>query len=128
MKIEEFQERIDSTEYWDSDILDFSINYFGDEVCMYIYNDDKTSWKLSFLSCFKVRYETDAAWRSIPHVKDMNAPQLGYYGQDITVYENKEDNRFMDIKMDLTIMQVQLSFKDMLLEKVLNEDVSFFWK
>lgn len=77
MKFKELQEKIDSTEYWDLDILDFNLNYFGDEISMFIYNGDETSWELTFLTCLKVQYETDASWRSIPYVKDMNSPQLG---------------------------------------------------
>ena len=62
-KIESLQEKIDKTEYWDMKILDFQINFLGDEVSMWIYNDADTSWRVSFLSCYKVRYETDATWR-----------------------------------------------------------------
>ena len=62
-KIESLQEKIDKTEYWDIKILDFQINFLGDEVSMWIYNDADTSWRVSFLSCYKVSYETDATWR-----------------------------------------------------------------
>ena len=62
-KIESLQEKIDKTEYWDMKILDFQINFLGDEVSMWIYNDADTSWRVSFLSCYKVSYETDATWR-----------------------------------------------------------------
>lgn len=63
-KIESLQEKIDKTEYWDMKILDFQINFWGDEVSMWIYNDADTSWRVSFLSCYKVSYETDATWRA----------------------------------------------------------------
>ena len=59
-KIASLQEKIDKTEYWDMKILDFQINYFGDEVNMWIYSDADTSWRISFLSCYKVSYDTDA--------------------------------------------------------------------
>ena len=62
-KIESLQEKIDKTEYWDIKILDFQINFLGDEVSMWIYNDADTSWRVSFLSCYKVSYETDATGR-----------------------------------------------------------------
>ena len=42
-KIESLQEKIDKTEYWDMKILDFQINFLGDEVSMWIYNDADTS-------------------------------------------------------------------------------------
>ncbi|ENQ3105780.1 hypothetical protein ACEOWJ_001767 [Bacillus cereus] len=80
MNIEELQEKIDDTGHWDLEILDLEINYFGDEVVMIVYNDDNSSWKIVFSCCYKVNYETDANWRTIPNVKDMNRPQLGYYG------------------------------------------------
>ncbi len=126
--IELMQEKIDATEYWDMDILNFNIKYFGDEISMFIYNDDETSWKLTFLSCLKVQYETDATWRTIPYVKDMNSSQLGYYGQNICLYPCKEDENFINVKMDLSIMQVEFAFKEMLLEKVFNKEISFFWE
>ena len=62
-KIESLQEKIDKTEYWDMKILDFQINFLGDEVSMWIYNDADTSWRVSFLSCYKVSYETDAIFQ-----------------------------------------------------------------
>lgn len=127
MSINEIQEKIDSTEYWDLEILDFTIKYFGDEISMIIYNDNETSWKLTFLSCYKMQYETDSNWRDIPYVKDMKRPQMGYYGQDISVAKNEEHSTFIDVKMNLSIMMVEFSFKEFRLEKVNNESLSFFW-
>ena len=88
------------------EILDFQINFFGDEVNMWIYNDADTSWRISFLACYKVSYETDATWRGIPYVRDMKKPQLGYYGQDITISESEEFKGFYSISMNLTIIHV----------------------
>ena len=65
------QKKIDQTEYWDLAILDFQVNFFGDEVNIFVYNDDDTSWKISFLSCFRVTYETDSTWRTIIHVREI---------------------------------------------------------
>lgn len=126
--INETQKKIDSTEYHDLDILDFSIKYFGDEISMVIYNDEKTSWRLTFSSCHKMEYETDASWRGIPYVRDMKKAQLGYFGQRIEVTQDSEDGSFMAVEMDLTIMTVKFSFKDMALEKVPNNELSFFWE
>ena len=124
--IGEIQSKIDSIKYWDSKILDLSINYFGDEVSIILYNDEESSWCLKFLSCHKLKYETDANWRSIPHVKTMKSPQLGYYGQEITVSES-DDAEFFTVKMDLSIMVLEASFKEMTLDKVSNKELSFFW-
>lgn len=44
-------------------------------------------WKIKFLSCYKVSYETDANNRKIDNVKDMKMSQLGYFGQEIKVSE-----------------------------------------
>lgn len=74
--IEILQAKIDQTEYWDLEILDFNTNFFGDEVNIFVYNDAETSWKISFLSCFKVTYETDATWRSITKVREMKKTSL----------------------------------------------------
>ena len=126
-KIDSLQEKIDKTEYWDMKILDFQINYFGDEVNMWIYSDADTSWRISFLSCYKVSYETDATWRGIPYVCDMKKPQLGYYGQDITISESEEFKGFYSISMNLTILLVQIICKEVQVEKVPNSSLNIFW-
>lgn len=119
---------IDQTEYWDLEILDFQIKFFGDEVNILIYNDIDTSWKISFLSCYKVDYETDANWRSIANVRNMKKSQLGYYGQDITVSENKETRGFYDVSLDLTILTANIVCKDISVKKVPNSTLKLFWK
>lgn len=125
--IEALQAKIDQTEYWDVKILDFNINFFGDEVNIFVYNDDETSWKISFLSCFKVTYETDAAWRSITNVREMKRPQLGYFGQDITLSENKEYEDFYDVSIDLSIMTAKITCKDVNVELLSNHTLDIFW-
>lgn len=87
---------------------------------------DQTCWKLSFLSCWKVLYETDANWRRIINVRDMKKSQLGYYGQDITVSESVTE-KFYKIDLDLSIMEMHIECQDILVEKVLKEKVNFFW-
>ena len=125
--IEALQAKIDQTEYWDVKILDFNINFFGDEVNIFVYNDDETSWKISFLSCFKVTYETDATWRSITNVREMKRPQLGYFGQDITLSENKEYEGFYDVSIDLSIMTAKITCKDVNVELLSNNILDIFW-
>lgn len=125
--IEALQAKIDQTEYWDVKILDFNINFFGDEVNIFVYNDDETSWKISFLSCFKVTYETDATWRSITNVWEMKRPQLGYFGQDITLSENKEYEDFYDVSIDLSIMTAKITCKDVNVELLSNHTLDIFW-
>lgn len=126
--IKMLQEKINQTEYWDLKILDFNIDYFGDEVNIFVYNDDDTSWKISFLSCFRVTYETDSTWRAITHVREMKNPQLGYYGQDITLNESKDFEGFYDVTIDLTILTAKIICKDVSVEKVSNSSINIFWK
>lgn len=126
--IMDMQEQIDKTGYWDLDILDFRINFFGDEVNILIYNDMDTSWKISFLSCYKVTYETDATWRTIKYVKDMKKPQLGYYGQDITLSESKDFEGFYDVSIDLTILTAKITCKEVNVEKQSNSSLDIFWQ
>ena len=71
---------------------------------------DTSSWKISFLTCHRVAYETDATWRGIAYVREMKKPQLGYYGQDITLNESKEFDGFYDVSMDLTILTAKAVF------------------
>jgi hypothetical protein len=101
--------------------LDFKADFFGDEVSIFVYNDTDTSWKISFLSCFRVAYETDAAWRTITHVREMSSPQLGNYGQDITLTKSKDFMGFYDVSIDLTILTAKIICKDVSVEKVFDK-------
>lgn len=65
MNVDTIQELIDKTDYWDMRILDVTASYFGDEVKLLIENDEVTCWRISFLSCYKVSYNTDADRRKI---------------------------------------------------------------
>ncbi len=122
------QEKIDQTEYWDLPVLDFQIKFFGDEVDLFLYHDEDTSWKISFLTCHRVAYETDATWRGVARVREMKKPQLGYYGQDITLNESKEFDGFYDVSMDLTILTAKIVCKEITVEKVSNDSWDIFWK
>ena len=122
------QEKIDQTEYWDLPVLDFQIKFFGDEVDLFLYHDEDTSWKISFLTCHRVAYETDATWRGVARVRELKKPQLGYYGQDLTLNESKEFDGFYDVSMDLTILTAQIVCKEITVEKVSNDSWDIFWK
>jgi len=67
-------------------------------------------WEIVFRTCYRVQYETDATWRTIPHVKDMTRPQRGSFCQNIQISSSKAG--FMDITMDLSIMDVQITCKE----------------
>ena len=126
--IKELQEKINQTEYWDMEILDFHINYFGDEVTIIIRNDENTSWKISFSSCYAVNYQTDANWRTIAKVRDMKKPQLGYYGQNITLNQSNELSGFYTVTLDLTILTGKIVCKKIDVEKIQNSSISLFWE
>lgn len=126
--IEYMQETIDKTEYWDLNILDFQTNFFGDEVNIFVYNDANTCWRISFLSCYKVAYETDATWRTITYVRDMKKPQLGYYGQDITLRESEEFHGFCEASIDLTLLTAKIICKEVRVENIFNNSLNMFWE
>ena len=123
----ELQKMIDKTDYWDAEILDMKASYFGDVVEIYIDNDEETCWKVSFLSCYKVLYETDANRRKIINVKDMKKPQLGYFAQDISVSRSKIEN-FYIVKLDLSIMEMQIECRDIQIGKIAKKDILVFGK
>lgn len=116
------QRSIDNTDYWDMRILALNASFFGDEIELIIENDDKSSWKITFLSCYKVSYETDANRRNIRHVSDMNKSQLGYYGQDITVSASDHEG-FYKIALDLSIMSMQIECVGVDVKKIDNTEL-----
>lgn len=128
MNIELLQNEIDNTEYWDMSILDIQTQYFGDEVYIFIENDEKTYWKISFFSCYKVSYETDSNWRTIDNVKEMRGGQLGYDGQDISLKKYEDNENFMECFLDLSIMTMNIVCKDIHVEKLSMEENIFFWQ
>lgn len=140
MDINDSQKKIDATNYWDLLILDLEIKFFGDEVLLYIEKDRTTCYKISFLFCYKMNYETDANWRGDFKVKNVG-PSSGYYGQDITLEKYVEmdesvkrsiekyggTNNFIRCSLDLSIMTMTIVCKNILVEEVRMEDTSFFW-
>ena len=116
MDIHNIQVQVDQTEYWDENILDFKTAFFGDEAYLYIYKDNEKCWEIRFLSCYEVTYKTDANRRSIPLVRDMNKPQLGYYGQNIEI-SNSDIQGFYRVDMDLSIMEIELICKNIEVEE-----------
>lgn len=110
--IQELQNIIDQTHYWDAEATDFQIGFFGDEVCLHYNADENLYWEITFLTCYRVQYETDATWRTIPYVKDMSRAQKGYYCQKINVSPSKIEGGFIDVEMDFSIMDVQITCKE----------------
>lgn len=126
------QKKIDETDYYDMQILDLNISFFGDEICMYIKHDESTCWMYKFNAVYKAIYETDAGWQNwrkppLQYVDKMTISQLGYYAQDITVCES-EYSGFYQVKIDLSIMNLEIICKDIKIDKVKINDMKFFWK
>lgn len=142
MNIETMQKQIEKTDYWDTPILDIQTKFFCDEVYLFIEKDNEACWKISFTSCYKVDYITDANWRGIAAVKGMRGGQLGYYGQDITLEKYIETDEsvkrsiekyggtddFIRCSLDLSIMTMTIVCKDILVEEINLADISFFWE
>lgn len=128
MNIEMLQNEIDSTEYWDMSILDVQTKYFGDEVYIFVENNEKNYWKISFFSCYKVSYETDSNWRTIDNVKEMRGGQLGYDGQDISLKKYENNDNFIECSLDLSIMTMNIVCKDIVVEELSMEENLFFWQ
>lgn len=127
MDIEKVQRLINETEYWDAPVLDLYISYFGDEVSMYLYCDEDYCWLVKFARCCHVEYETDVNRRRIAYVKDMKERQLGYYGQKIKIVQGENADEYK-VTMDISIMDIYLSCKEITVEKQKLKDKSFFWQ
>lgn len=125
MNLFEMQKLIDQTEYWDVYILDFHISNFGDDAILCIYHDDYSYWLIQFSTCYRVQYTTDANEREIPHVCTMKKQQMGYFGQDITISEGDVEG-FYKVNMDLSIMNVEILCKEIVVQKINNYPVKNF--
>lgn len=131
--ISEYKDQIESTDYWDAKVLDFSISFMGDEANLYYEKDSESVWRVSFRQCARVEYDTDAAWKSrssenLRYVKNMKEPQLGYYCQDISIEESKECDGFYDVSFDLSIMKGTITCKELVIEELPGSSCEFFWK
>ena len=86
MDISDKEKMLNKLCYQDGQMLDFRIKYFGDEINLYIEKDKINCYKLTFLQCYKVSYETDANLRwEEKAIKDLKIQQIGYYAHDIVI-------------------------------------------
>lgn len=127
MEIEKLQKIIDDTEYWDCRILDFSANYFGDEINKIIEDEKEFCYIIKFIMCYKVKYETDAKnrWKEV-EVKKMNKSQLAYFAHDITANRSAESN-FIEVNVSLAPLFAQIICKDIIVTHVKYKNTDFFW-
>lgn len=127
MNISDKEKMLNKLCYQDSQILDFRSKYFGDEINLYIEKDKINCYKLTFLQCYKVSYETDANLRwEEKAIKDLKIQQIGYYAHDIVIQESKINN-FIDIELVLPFLFVSITCKDIKIEEVSIKDENFFW-
>lgn len=138
MNAKALQKKIDAIDYWDCEVMDFSINYFGDEVNIVISGENdykvnnrerQTGYRIKFRLCYQVEYKTDAkdeVWRKNIEVKNMDRCQLGHYAQEITVRESEVDG-FVEVKLNTGLLFAKIICKDIVIEKgeYIKED--FFW-
>ncbi|MBF0819113.1 hypothetical protein [Streptococcus acidominimus] len=130
-EIIEKQEEINRIDYWDTRVLDLKILYFGDEVHMYLEaftahqaNLDKC-WKISFIGCAEVNYETDVRNRKKVKVKDFVKNHL-YTCQDISL--EYHDETFVRCCVNLEgLVILSLICQDIEISKVSIADQHFFW-
>ena len=57
----------------------------------------------------------------------MKKSQLGYFGQDISVSQSEIDG-FYIVKLDLSIMEMQIQCRDIRIDKISKKNLLFFWK
>lgn len=131
-EIREKQDKINQTEYWDGRILDLQILYFGDEVHIYIesYNENKVDleecWKVSFLACASLNYETDAQNRKEFKVKDFTQNHL-YTCQEISL--EYYDGSFFQTRIVLEgLVKFNIICRDVTVERIKQSEHDFFWK
>ncbi len=126
MNISDKEKMLNKLCYQDGQILDFRSKYFGDEINLYIEKDKINCYKLTFLQCYKVSYETDANLRwEEKAIKDLKIQQIGYYAHDIVIQESKINN-FIDIELVLLFLFVSITCKDIKIEEVSIKDENFF--
>lgn len=120
------QEKIDEMEYWDAKILDFRCLYFGDSIEIFIEDDKEFLFKMTLKQCFNVSYNNLYTIDSDTEVQDMNAKQLGYFAQDITVEKSEQESCYK-ISLDLPMLFCIAECKDIIIEHIKKEGIKFFW-
>lgn len=131
--LDDINKKIIETDYCDKEVLGFCSDFFGDEISIFIDIDidGEKCWKISFLMCSHVQYNTDAAWgwrKKGNLVRNMNKQQLGYYCQELSVAENAEVEGFYDVYFDLSILIGNITCKDIIVEQIPLEQVNRFWE
>lgn len=127
MTINEIRKKFEKIYYRDCKVLDFSIQYFGDEAEIILEAEEGLCYSVKFLLCYKVNYETDVKdrWKMM-EVRNMSKKQLGYYIQDITIKENAECD-FIEVQIILDLLCLNIVCKDVVFSQFPYETREFFW-
>lgn len=127
MDIKDLQKKIDNMDYWDCKILDFQINFFGDEVKVVVEGGNKVDFIIKFLMCYKVDYETDARnrWKG-KEVKFMDKLQLGYFAHDISIKESGIEG-FIQVNLEMPMLFAKIVCKDISIEQAPHNKDDYFW-
>ena len=126
MDIKDIQKKIDNIDYCDCKIIDFQINYFGDEVKIVVEGDNKVDFIIKFLKCYKVEYETDARrrWKDM-EVRSMNKSQLEYFAHDINI-KDSEIEGFIEANLEIPFLFAKIICKDISIKQVEHNDGNYF--
>lgn len=121
------QKKIDAMNYWDAEVLDFRIKYFGDEVELFLQDTDDKIFKVTFLYCYKVSYENDAnvRWNNM-HIKEMNKLQLGFYAHNIKIDQSGKEG-FIEVHLDLPMLFVTIVCRNIEIISTCKDREIFFW-
>lgn len=119
MEIEQMQKQINAINYWDAEVFDFRLAFFGDEVEIIIEDTVDFDYSLKFIHCYKVCYEdTDKLGRSLDVLKrDFTKRKLGYYLHDIVI-EKSSNKEFVDIQLTTAPLFIQLTCKAIQIERI----------
>ena len=126
MKIDKIQADIDETDYWDSQLLDFTIRYCGDEAEIIFENNDNMVYVITFFYCKNVEYTTDASnrWNNLK-VREMNRLQMPYYVQDISVLEDMNEC-FFEFQLNIYPIYIRIVCKNIKIDKKIYEGATSF--
>lgn len=131
MDIEKVQRKIDQTDYWDAQIYDFQVSFFGDRAYLAIAKDDISYWQICFKFCKSLYYESFCAWKNEKNepvsVCDMNKQQLDFFGQDITV-SPADIPSFLKVDFNLSFLSGQIVCREVEVMQKPKTSGEFFWE
>ena len=123
MSATEIQEQIESTNYWDEEVIDIQVKHQGSEVEIY-YGEEKDAWKLTFKGCGSLQYKSYLPSEELEKLKERHPGQFDYFGHEILVEETDREGFYL-AKIDFQFIEMQIEFRIITVEKVYSE--KWFW-